>query len=64
MDTHRVMPLGTPQDVAAEVRRRFRELGPGGGWICAAVHNIQPEVPPENVLALFDTARECVYATG
>ncbi|MBI3947242.1 MAG: hypothetical protein HY321_15055 [Armatimonadetes bacterium] len=61
IDTHRVLPLGTPADVAAEVRRRFRELGPGGGWICAAVHNIQPEVPPENIVALFDAARECGY---
>lgn len=61
IDTQRVLPRGTPADVAAEVRRRFRELGPGGGWVCAAVHNIQPEVPPENIVALFDTARECRY---
>jgi uroporphyrinogen decarboxylase len=62
VDTHRVLPFGTPQDVVEEVKRRFAELGPGGGWVCAAVHNIQPGVPPENVCALFDTAIEhCWY---
>ena len=61
VDTQHVMPEGTPADVAAEVRRRFTQLGAGGGWVCAAVHNLQPEVPPENILALFDTARECAY---
>jgi uroporphyrinogen decarboxylase len=58
VDTQRVLPFGTPQEVAAEVKRRFAELGPGGGWVCAAVHNIQPGVPPENICALFDTAAE------
>ncbi|NLC57178.1 MAG: hypothetical protein GX774_10100 [Armatimonadetes bacterium] len=62
VDTQRVLPQGSPAEVAAEVRRRFRELGPGGGWVCAAVHHIQAEVPPENIVALFETARECVYA--
>jgi uroporphyrinogen decarboxylase len=59
IDTQQVLPFGTPEEVAAEVRRRFAELGPGGGWVCAAVHNIQPGVPPENICALFDTALEC-----
>jgi uroporphyrinogen decarboxylase len=58
VDTQRVLPFGTAAEVAAEVQRRFAELGPGGGWVCAAVHNIQPGVPPENICALFDTAAE------
>jgi uroporphyrinogen decarboxylase len=61
VDTHRVLPGGTPSEVAEEVRRRFRELGPGGGWVCAAVHNIQPDVPAANIIALFETAAECSY---
>lgn len=56
VDSQRVLPFGTPQEVAAEVKRRFAQLGPGGGWVCGAVHNIQPGVPPENICALFDTA--------
>lgn len=61
IDTHHVLPHGTPADVANEVRRRFRELGPGGGWVCAAVHHIQPDVPAVNIVALFETAAECRY---
>ncbi|HET7768506.1 MAG TPA: uroporphyrinogen decarboxylase family protein [Chloroflexota bacterium] len=51
VDTQRVLPYGSPADVRAEVERRRAELGPDG-YVVAAVHNIQPEVPPENILAL------------
>ncbi len=61
IDSQRVLPRGTPGEVKAEVRRMFRILGPGGGWVAGAVHNIQPDVPPENVLAMFEAARECTY---
>jgi uroporphyrinogen decarboxylase len=44
--------------VADEVKRRIDDLAPGGGFVLAAVHNIQALVPPENVVALFDTAQE------
>jgi uroporphyrinogen decarboxylase len=54
IDTQRVLPFGTPEDVRAEVRRRIRDLAPGGGYIAAAVHCIQPDVPMENVLAMCD----------
>lgn len=56
IDTQRVLPYGTPADVRAEVRRRINDLGPGGGYILAPVHCIQPDVPPENVCAMFDEA--------
>ncbi len=61
IDTQRILPHGTPQEVCAEVRRMFDIMGPGGGYIVASVHNIQPDVPPENVIAMFDAARECRY---
>jgi len=61
VDSQRVLPFGSPAEVAAEVRRMFAALGGGGGYVLAAVHNIQPDVPPENVLALFDTGRTCWY---
>jgi uroporphyrinogen decarboxylase len=57
VDTQRVLPYGTPADVEAEVRRRIRDLAPGGGYVLAAVHNIQPDVPPENILAMADATR-------
>jgi uroporphyrinogen decarboxylase len=56
IDTHRVLPYGNPQDVRREVRQRLVDLAPGGGYIVCSVHNIQPEVPPENVVAMFEAA--------
>jgi uroporphyrinogen decarboxylase len=61
IDSQRVLPFGTPVDVRAEVRRMFGIMGAGGGYVLSAVHNIQPDVPPENVVALFDAGRECRY---
>jgi len=58
VDTQHVLPFGKPQDVADEVKRRIDDLAPGGGFVFAAVHNIQALVPPENVVAMFDTALE------
>ena len=58
IDTHQVLPQGTPEEVRAEVRRRIADLGPGGGYVLCSVHNIQPDVPPENVVAMFDAAHE------
>ena len=58
IDTQRVLPMGTPEDVRHEVRKRIADLGPGGGYVLGAVHNIQAEVPPENILAMVEAARE------
>jgi len=54
IDTQQVLPHGTTDDVRREVRRRLADLAPGGGYIAAPVHCIQPDVPLENVFALFD----------
>ena len=56
IDTQRVLPTGSPDDVRAEVGRAISILGPGGGYLLAAVHTIMNEVPPENVLAMVDAA--------
>ncbi len=58
VDTQHVLPFGTPQQVADEVKRRIDDLAPGGGFVFAAVHNIQAFVPPENIMTMFDTALE------
>jgi len=58
IDTQRVLPSGTPDDVRAEVRRAIETLGPGGGYLLAAVHTVMNEVPPEHVLAMVDAALE------
>ena len=54
IDTQKVLPFGRPEDVRAEVRRRIRDLAPGGGYIAAAVHCLQPDVPMENIVAMCD----------
>ena len=56
VDTQHVLPFGKPQEVVDEVKRRIDDLAPGGGFVFAAVHNIQALVPPENIVAAFDTA--------
>ncbi len=57
IDTGWALPFGTPDDVRAEVRHRIKDLGPGGGYILASVHCIQPDVPPENIVAMLDEAK-------
>lgn len=58
VDTHRVLPFGTTEEVREEVKRRIADLAPGGGYVFNAVHNIQADVPPENVCAMFEAAAE------
>ena len=58
IDTHRVLPFGTPEEVRKEVLQRIEDLAPGGGYVLASCHCIQPEVPPENVCAMLETAKE------
>jgi uroporphyrinogen decarboxylase len=57
-DSQHILPRGTPGEVAAEVRRNVEAFKPGGGYVFNNVHNIQGDVPPENVLSMFDTAYE------
>ncbi len=58
IDTRTVMPRGTVADVRDEVRRRVTEMASGGGYILAAVHNLQPEVPPANIVAMYRAGAE------
>jgi uroporphyrinogen decarboxylase len=51
-----ILPRGNPRDVAQEVTKKIRALAPGGGYVFSGGHNIQADVPPENIVALFDTA--------
>jgi len=61
VDAQHILPRGTPQEVAENVRQNLQALMPGGGYVFNNCHNIQGEVPPENVVALFDTAYECGF---
>ena len=59
IDTHRILPFGTVEDVREEVRRVMEILGAGGGCMISAVHTVMDDVPPENVLAMVDAVEEC-----
>jgi uroporphyrinogen decarboxylase len=58
IDTHRVLPAGTPEEVGQEVKRVIDLLGDNGGYMVASVHTIMNDVPPENVLAMVDAVEE------
>jgi len=58
IDTQHILPHGTVEDVKLEVERMIETLGAGGGYVLGAVHNIQPDVPLENILAMYTHARE------
>ena len=58
IDAQHVLPRASPQEVREHVRRNIEAFKPGGGYVFNNVHNIQGDVPPENVLAMFDAAYE------
>lgn len=57
ISTQDTLPSGTPEQVRREVRERVAVLGEGGGYVVGADHGIMPDVPMENVLAMYDEAR-------
>ena len=57
-DTQRVLSFGTPREVQDDVRKRVRTLGRDGGLVFAQIHNIQADVPPENIVAMLTAASE------
>ena len=63
IDLINVLSQGTPEDVRREVLKNFRVLGEGGGFIVGPGHTyIQPDVPLQNILAMYESAyRECAY---
>ncbi len=58
VDTQGVLPHGTPAEVRDDVRRNIEALAPGGGYVFNTVHNIQADVPPENIVAMWEAWRE------
>ena len=58
VDTHRILPFGSVDEVREEVRRVIQTLGPGGGFMVGAVHTVMDDVPAENILAMVDAVEE------
>ncbi len=57
LDTQEVLPFGTEETVKEAVNKLISTMNNEGGYIFAAAHNIQPDVPPENVIHMFRAAR-------
>jgi len=57
-DTQHILPTATPETVREHVRERLGIFAPGGGYVFNQIHNIQPNVPAENVIAMLDAAYE------
>jgi uroporphyrinogen-III decarboxylase len=57
VDTQRTLPFGTAEQVQQEVTERIRILGKGGGLVFNTIHNIQAQVPTENLMALFNAVK-------
>ena len=57
-DTRHILPFGTPDEIRTHVRNNVKTMAPGGGFVFQQVHNIMAEVPPENIMAMFEAVRE------
>jgi uroporphyrinogen decarboxylase len=58
LDIQSTLPFGTTEEVAEEVKRYIRALAPGGGYIIAPAHNVQSDVPPQNLVSVRDAIRD------
>jgi uroporphyrinogen decarboxylase len=58
VDTQRVLPFGTPEQVREDVKYKIRTLGPGGRYVRTSWHTIREEVPAENMQAFYESAPE------
>jgi uroporphyrinogen decarboxylase len=58
VDTQYVLPYGTQEEVREETKKRIADLASGGGYFLGAVHNIQADVSPENIMTMYRTSQE------
>ncbi|MFW6290170.1 MAG: uroporphyrinogen decarboxylase family protein [Mariniphaga sp.] len=58
VDTQDVLPNGTPESIKDHVKKNIEALAPGGGFVFSTVHNIQADVPPQNIRAMWETLQE------
>ncbi len=58
IDTQKILPHASAGEVKDEVRKRIEDFAPGGGFVFNTVHNIQPDVPPENIMAMWEALQE------
>ena len=61
MDIQRILPYGTEEEIIAEVKRLIDILGEEGGYILTTSEFIQPDTPPQNIMAMYDAAQKYRY---
>ena len=59
VDNQQTLPFGTPDDVRREVAENLRIFGQGKGYVVAPCHNLQPNTPTANILALYEAVHAC-----
>ena len=58
VDTRTILNNASPAEVRKQVTERLKVFSPGGGFVFNTVHNILPDVPPENIVAMYDAVRD------
>lgn len=58
VDTQKVLPFGSPEEVREQVLRRCEIFAPGGGFVFNTIHNVQAETPVKNIVAMIDAVHE------
>jgi uroporphyrinogen decarboxylase len=58
VETQHTLPQGSPQEIKDDVKRNMDALAPGGGFVFSTVHNIQADVPPQNIEAMWEALQE------
>jgi uroporphyrinogen-III decarboxylase len=58
VDTQKTLPFGTPEQVREEVLRRCDVFASGGGFVFTTVHNVQPNTPVRNIVAMIEAVHE------
>jgi uroporphyrinogen decarboxylase len=62
IDTQNILPFGTKEQITEEIKKRINDLAPGGGFIFTTVHEIQGDVPTENIITMLETfSNYCKY---
>ena len=64
IDTQQVLSRATPETVREVVQESLRIFAPGGGYVFAQVHNLQPDVPVENILAMYEAFHQHARRAG
>jgi uroporphyrinogen-III decarboxylase len=62
VDTQNTLPFGTPEEVYNEVRKRIDTFNEGGGFVFTSIHNVQSNVPVENLLTMFKAIQDSYKA--